>query len=456
MRTKTISRWRKAALAGTAAASLALPARAQDAAQSAPATHLPPADPTPAPAPTDATRAPADPSSAPANADANGAPAQAPENARIPAQNAPPPAPEPGQSQEYTIQKGDTLWDLSQKFLANPWYWPKIWSLNPQIENPHWIYPGNKLTIKGGAAGGPAQVEAPGEQQPGTENASAQANGEENGAQGDSSQLGVSGSAQESAEAAQVVTSSGRLSFQPPAVVTVLAPGLVSQEEIDNAGVIDSSFEEKGMISVYDTAYVRFKQPDQVRVGDRLTLFRPAGEITNPKTGEKVAIRTETVGEAKVVAINNGIHTVQITGERFEVERGYLARPWADESRRLAPKANGRALDGMILGHAGDTLSSFATGQQVFIDKGSKDGVELGNTFTVVVHGDGLGSTSQHLESFTQSEAVAQASRHDPDEAIGLVMVIDARDNISTAIIVHSIRELEPGDRVEMRARGGG
>jgi len=61
----------------------------------------------------------------------------------------------------YVIEKGDTLWDLSQKFLNNPWYWPKIWSLNAYIENPHWIYPGNKLKIIPGQGGpqAPAQVE---------------------------------------------------------------------------------------------------------------------------------------------------------------------------------------------------------------------------------------------------------------------------------------------------------
>src|ERR1700737_5150664 len=92
----------------------------------------------------------------------------------IPEQSARPPPdrtfkPVPGTPEEYTIQKGDTLWDLSQKFLSNPWYWPKIWSLNPSIENPHWIYPGNRLKVTPGQGGAPAQVEvtaqagAPGE-----------------------------------------------------------------------------------------------------------------------------------------------------------------------------------------------------------------------------------------------------------------------------------------------------
>ena len=65
-----------------------------------------------------------------------------------------------GAGQEnYVIQRGDTLWDLSGKFLDSPWYWPKLWSYNPQIENPHWIYPGNPLRLSAGGAEAPARIE---------------------------------------------------------------------------------------------------------------------------------------------------------------------------------------------------------------------------------------------------------------------------------------------------------
>ncbi len=56
-----------------------------------------------------------------------------------------PPGPDQGPSTVHTVEKGDTLWDLSSKYLGSPWYWPKVWSYNPQIANPHWIYPGNQV-----------------------------------------------------------------------------------------------------------------------------------------------------------------------------------------------------------------------------------------------------------------------------------------------------------------------
>src|SRR5262245_11811519 len=51
----------------------------------------------------------------------------------------------PQVSETHVVTGGDTLWDLCSKYLNSPWYWPKIWSYNPQITNPHWIYPGNEL-----------------------------------------------------------------------------------------------------------------------------------------------------------------------------------------------------------------------------------------------------------------------------------------------------------------------
>src|SRR5207302_3426237 len=104
-------------------------------------------------------------------------------------------------------------------------------------------------------------------------------------------------------QASTAVSISGKLSFRPPAILSVRDSGLVSPEEMRAAGSLDASFEEKDMLATYDTGYVRFKSSVEVNVGDRLVLFRPEGDILQPVSGRKLATQTRTLGEAKVLSV---------------------------------------------------------------------------------------------------------------------------------------------------------
>jgi len=53
----------------------------------------------------------------------------------------------PDHPDRYVVVKGDTLWDISSRFLQDPWYWPNIWNVNPEIENPHLIFPGDTILL---------------------------------------------------------------------------------------------------------------------------------------------------------------------------------------------------------------------------------------------------------------------------------------------------------------------
>jgi hypothetical protein len=458
MRTPTIARWRRAGLGSALALALTVPVRAEQ--------DQPPPPPPQATEPQAGHPEPSRPARRrPAPA------ANRRENAPLITEQSPRPPPDPdihpvpGTPDEYTIVKGDTLWDLSQKFLSNPWYWPKIWSLNPSIENPHWIYPGNKLRIVPGEGGAqaPAQVQAeehgidaealndaPDEPQPG-------ASWETLVSTNETPDLEVvKKNSRETRAALNTVSVSGKLAFSPPPVLSVRTSGLVTPDEMRDAGTLEASFEEKQMLATFDTAYARFRHEVPARVGDKLLIFRPEGPIVHPVSHRTMARQTKTVGVVKVLSIQGKQATVQIERTFEEVERGDFVRPWTAQEKRIAPRANTADVVGRIVQNVNPGLSTYGEYQEVFIDRGLEDGVEEGNTFAVLRQGDGLNNAFV-TKSYTGGVQGARAAKANvPEENVGLLLVIDARDHLSTAIVVKSIRELQAGDLVEMRASGSG
>ncbi|HET9754315.1 MAG TPA: LysM domain-containing protein, partial [Myxococcales bacterium] len=390
------------------------------------------------------------------------------ENAPITGQQQPPPPdgtvqPVPGAPEEYTIQKGDTLWDLSQKFLNNPWYWPKIWSLNPGIENPHWIYPGNKLHIVPGEGGpqAPAQVQ---EEEPGVDATARNAPEELAGASPDVSVSPpsspdldvVNRNSREGNAALRSVSASGKLAFIPPPVVNARGGGLVTPEELRNAGTLEASFEEKELLATYDSAYARFKGEVPVKAGDKLLIFRTEGPIVDPVSHRTLATQTRTVGEGKVVSVEGKQAKLQIERTFEEMERGDRVRPWSSQDKRIAPKANTADVKGRIVQAVNNGLTAYGEANQVFINRGTADGVQDGNTFEVVRHGDGLNAAGV-TKAYTAGAAGMRAMNVEtPPENVGLLLVVDAREHLSTALVVRSVRELQSGDLVEMHAAGAG
>lgn len=476
MRTKTIARWRRAALAGTLVATLAAPVAhaqqpapaAQDQQQAAPAAQD---QQQPAPAAQDQQAQPAaqDQPAQPAAQQAQ--PQQAPppakyESAPVVTEQGPRPPPDtniqpvPGAPEQYVIQKGDTLWDLSQKFLNNPWYWPKIWSNNPYIENPHWIYPGNKLRIVPGEGGAqaPAQVQAPPE--PGVDATAANAPAEPGGPDVTppaSPDLDVvSKSSREGNVALNSVSASGKLAFAPPPVVTVRSSGLVSPEDLAAAGSLSASFEEKEMLSTYDTAYAKFRGEVPVKPGDKLLAFHTTGDIVDPRSHRKLATQTTTTAVLKVLSVQGDTATVQVERAFEEVGRGDMVRPWTPQEKRLTPRPNTTDVKGVIVQAVTPGITTIGEAREVFINKGTADGVQEGNTFAVVRNGDGLSERAVTDSYAGGGLAAAAATVGVPDENVGLLLVVDATEHLSTAVVIKSVRELLAGDNVEMHASGGG
>ena len=332
----------------------------------------------------------------------------------------------------HTVQRGDTLWDLSARFLGNPWYWPKVWSYNPQIANPHFIYPGNVVRLRAtGDASGRLEVVSSGDEDleaPRELDDLSRADMKRPQEIGDGDDVAVVGPY--------------RIGYVAPRALLATRESFVTQQEMEQSGTITSAFEDKLLLTNFDRAYAKFADPSKVRVGERYRLYRTERPVRHPVTHELFGYQTSILGTATVVAIDANVATVEISQARGAIERGALIAPWGDSIvKRVERRPNQRLVDGVILAAQRDVVSEVGEHHVVFVDKGRSDGVEDGNVFTVLRSGDPYGIEIDRIA-------------HDaslPDEDIGTLLVVDAQQNSSAALVVRSIRELYVGDRVEMR-----
>ncbi len=328
----------------------------------------------------------------------------------------------------HTVVKGDTLWDLSEKYLGSPWYWPKVWSYNPQIDNPHWIYPGNRVRFA------PAGETGRAEEMP-TQITVEQPEAEEAGSEEDRRYL----------QDELVSVSSGKSIGMVPerGGSRIRQESFISPQEFQGAGKLERAFSERQMLSIYDKVYLRFDDPLAVRLGDVYSLFRLSDEIVHPVSGESFGHRVDIVGSVRVTALGTELITGIIESVSDEILRGDLVAPLGDFDKRLIRRPNEREIRGVVLASQNPLLPHFGEHHVVFIDKGAQDGVQEGNSFDVIRRGDPMRAQDED----------EGASEGLPEETVGRIIVFDVKENASAGIVVRSLKELEVGEEVLMRAQ---
>jgi hypothetical protein len=321
----------------------------------------------------------------------------------------------------YTVKEGDTLWDISSRFLNNPWYWPKLWSFNPQISNPHWIYPGSDIRFYPSGEEMPYEVDR--KEPPAV-------------SRGDVEGLGWEREDGDVAATSKI----GKI----PQVTYARRDSFVSSRDLEKAAEIVASFEEKMMLSLYDHLYLKCKDLSGVRPGDRFMVYEKARPVTYPD-GKKIAgYQVEIAGGLQVVKVDKEVATAQVFVAFRPIWRGFHAIPWVDDNyRKIRVQPSTAAVSGIILHTAIEDRRLSGEHQMVFVDKGRDDGITEGNVFHVVRTGDSLPAEGR-FDEYREVKGL-------PWEEVGSVLVVDARDKVSTGLVSNSLRELVVGDRVITR-----
>jgi LysM repeat protein len=326
----------------------------------------------------------------------------------------------------HTVRRGDTLWDISGRYYQNPYWWPRLWAQNPQILNPHWIYPGDQLKLRDEASAAGAGA-----------------------SKGD--------------------LFMGRRRAVPPKTVFLRDVGWIDDKKEDTWGEVKASPDDQMLLSEGDDIYVEIAEGHEVAVGQELVIFRPLREVTGEdekgdKTskGQLVSIR----GTARIDRYNAKTRMVKarIVESLDVIERGAKVGPVGRRFDVVPPVVSDKDLEARILASL-YPLQMFGQNQVIFIDKGEEEGVKPGQRFFAIRRGDRWRQTLHGAGDMATLRARVEDDEPDevdelpsgvdgaklPDETYAEIRVLRVRDHTATALVTASSHEVDRGARLVSR-----
>ncbi len=320
----------------------------------------------------------------------------------------------------YVVQPGDTLWEISSTFLGNPYYWPRLWSINDYITNPHWIYPGNRIVFRMGTLVEPPQIDLDG--------------GGSQSRDGYVSSTPIYDTAE--AECGPNVRFD-----QPRPSRSYLAPGFLAHRgDIDIFGNVHKARPMQTYMGEGDILYLNLDDPDAYECGDVLTVFRRVRkQVRHPdRRRTKLGSLYRIVGEVKVVHLYEDTVTAVVRQAWSEISRGDLIGPQIPVSIEVEVGVPSGDMDSVIVGRFNNESVLMADGETIFIDRGRADGVRVGNAFWI----------------YDQRDEYSDHKKEDddlPPSVIGRVVVVRVDEYTSTAIVTDADRSLWVGARLTQK-----
>lgn len=318
----------------------------------------------------------------------------------------------------YEVQKGDTLWGISKKFIEDPYYWPDLWANNPDIQNPHFIFPGQKLRIYSG----PIIV------------------------------VGVEEEKLTPVPEQEVVTSDITPAQEAPVVtaeepVFIAVPAGISfislSEQSAGGTIFDYPF-ARHFAGSGDTVFVRVPAETSVAVGDQLQIVKSRADIIHPVSKKRFGFQVDQLGVLEITALGKDLHTAIIRKSYREVERGAWLSPQRALKEQIALRRATAEMSGMVIATA---LRKEMQGpnEVLFVDLGEDHGLKTGNLLTLT-----RPHKATDLVTIKNSRDAAIVY---PEEFIGYALVVDTNPETATAVILKALGPVVIGDQV--RAQTG-
>jgi hypothetical protein len=331
----------------------------------------------------------------------------------------------PDHPERYTVVKGDTLWDISTRFLKSPWHWPRIWKINEQIRNPHLIYPGDVIVLTWVDGQPVLSVERKGSGLPSLPETAAEPVVER---RVDDRTVKLTPQTRSEPLEAAIPT------IPPNAIAPFLTkPLAVDQDVLEQAGYITTGLDDR--IALGDTSqfYARGLSDE---AEEHYQIFRPGNPIRHPDTGELLAYEAMYLGDAKLLEPGDPSKLVvtSVKQEIIPTDR-LLAAPKKAALPYYYPHPPKTRVEGRIVS-ALNAVGEIGPQAVVGISLGTREGIEEGSVLRVMRH------VGTHKDPLTRERYNL------PDEESGLVMIFRTYEKISYGLIMTATRPMRLMDTV--------
>ncbi len=322
----------------------------------------------------------------------------------------------------YVVKRGDTLWELASRLLNDPYKWPHIWQLNPSIEDPHWIYPGDKLWIIPEDVMRNTKLE----------------NLRVEGMGGPQEEAEAAPAAEEVSVSAPAEARQNSVVFKPADIM-----GFMSRNLLDHTATITSAPVTKPGYATYDEVYLNAGEDKGFQKGDTFNIFRVEEDVKHPVTNKKLGYRIRTLGKLEIKKVAQNTSRAEITSSNESIMEGDRITPTIEFRREVKfkdidPQYYDNPLKGYVLANR-EGKSHVAQHDIVYMDVGEKDGVQPGNLFEVYRPGE------------MQKNRERGGKVKMPGKILATLVVMTTKPDYSTALVLKSTEEFPMGEKVRSK-----
>ncbi|WFE70973.1 LysM domain-containing protein [Halomonas sp. M1] len=304
--------------------------------------------------------------------------------------------------ERYEVVRGDTLWDISARYLRSPWQWPELWQANPQIRNPHLIYPGDVLVL-GRCQGAPCLTLERGQ------------------------------SVVKLTPQMRTVPEREAIAPLPMDVVRAFLREhrvLEEGESLRELAYVVGGENRRLISGAGDTLYVRGELPARARLG----IYRQSDPYL-ANDGTPLGIEMINIGEARKLSSEGDIARVEVLSAYQEVRNNDILMALEDREQEetFQPRAPLNSLSGHIIAVPGG-VRFIGRLQVVAVDLGTQDGLQPGHVLRVDQQGE--------LVNDPRTDELIQL----PATEAGQVMVFKTYNRVSYALVMQASNVLTVGD----------